>query len=225
MSAFLLLKNTFASLSVYTLKSLPGEHIFALRSHSNIPHLKNKSMFQEIIYTSGLITLLIALIVLPFYLRARKKVSLTPSGAPQSGGIMRTMDLSGHSPSPRILPIIQESFSTPAFENKDDYDFTLEIEDIPSDEELVDWVPDAESVLMKEAEDTVDKIQNVLDNIASHPANAEEVFSKIKAIVSAQTMFIDTGYYEAINHYILVAVKRDVKIEFTEKEIASLWKN
>jgi succinate dehydrogenase flavin-adding protein (antitoxin of CptAB toxin-antitoxin module) len=182
-------------------------------------------MFQEILYTTGLISIVIALIVLPFYFRTRKKVSLSPTGVPQSMGMIRTMEMSEQSSSPRILPIMQESFPSQSFDDRDTYDFTLEIKDLPSDEDLTDWVPDAESVLMKEAEDTVEKIQTVLDNIASYPANPEEVFSKIQAVVSGQKLFINTEYYDAINHFIMVAVKRDAKIEFTEKEVASLWKD
>jgi len=182
-------------------------------------------MFQEILYTSGLFTIVIALVILPFYLRTRKKVSLTTSGEQHSIGMIRTLDMSGTSSSPHILPIIQESFPSQSFDDKGVYDYTLEIEDLPSDEDLADWVPDAESVLMKEAEDTVEKIQTVLDNIASFPPNPEEVFSKIKAVLSSQKIFLDTEYYDAINHFVLVAVKRDAKIEFTDKEIASLWKD
>lgn len=182
-------------------------------------------MFQEILYTSGLITVVIALIILSLYFRARKKVSLSPSCTSHLIGIMQTVDIAGKGPSARILPIIQESFHAPLRDTQPEYDFTIEVDNIPSDEDLVDWVPDAESVLMKEAEETVDNIQDVLDHIASYPANPEEVFSKIKAVVSPQKMFLNTEYYEAINHYIAVAVKRDAKIEFNEMEIASLWKD
>jgi hypothetical protein len=182
-------------------------------------------MFQEILYMSGLITAVVALVILPLYLRNRRKISLTTPHAPQTTGMLRTMDLSGQRSSARILPIIQDSFSSPSINNRNNYDFTLEIEDLPSDEDIIDWVPDAESVLMKEAEDTVDNIQNIIDNIASNPPNPEEVFTKIKAVLSSQRMFLDTEYYEAINHYIFVAVKRDTKIDITENEIVSLWKD
>lgn len=181
-------------------------------------------MFQEILYTSALMSIVIALIILPFFFRARKKISLTSSGEPQSIGLTGTMGMLVHGTSPRILPIIQDSFPVHPFENRQEYGYSIEIDDLPSDEDLVDWAPDAESVLMKEAEDTVEKIQNVLDTISSYPPNPEEVFSKIKAVVSPQKIFLDTEYYEAINHFILVAVKRDAKIEFTEREMASLWK-
>jgi hypothetical protein len=181
-------------------------------------------MFQEIFYTSGLITVVIALIILPIYFRTKRKLSLHPSAGPQAMSTPRIINMSGVESAQRILPVIQDIRPSQSFDTESDYDFTLEIEGLPSDEDLIDWIPDAESVLMKEAEETVDKIQTVLDNIASYPPDPKEVTSKIKSVLSSQILFLDTEYYHAINHFILVAVKRDTRIELTEMEIASLWK-
>jgi hypothetical protein len=49
------------------------------------------------------------------------------------------------------------------------------------------------------------------------------VTSKIRAIVTSYTILEDTEYYDSINHYISVAVKRDAAITLSGEEIQALW--
>jgi hypothetical protein len=93
--------------------------------------------------------------------------------------------------------------------------------DLP-DFEIMD---DDENVLLKEAEKVVEEIQEVIDHIASSPANAEEVFTKVRNIVSAYTFFMDTEYYDAINSFVAITVQRDCDLSFTQKDLKALWQS
>ena len=104
-----------------------------------------------------------------------------------------------------------------------DEDF-LEIKGMPSDEELLALLPEAESFLLKEAEYVVEELQDVIDHIASAPPNPEEVRSKLHAILCEYALFFNTSYYEAINHYVETALQRDLDLKFTELELHGLWK-
>ncbi|GGH59797.1 hypothetical protein HNQ91_000712 [Filimonas zeae] len=86
-----------------------------------------------------------------------------------------------------------------------------------------EWLPMAESILLKQAEEVVDEIQNTINNIASLPVNREEVTTKLNAILSNFNIFRNTEYFEALNSYVTMAVKRDCDIELTEKEVHQLW--
>jgi hypothetical protein len=108
---------------------------------------------------------------------------------------------------------------------------------LPVDEDAEEQLPplvDADSpyleveqtqlTLLKEAENVVEQIQGVLNhNIASYPANPDEVFSKIRAIVSEYSFFFDTEYYDAINSFIALAVHRDCDLQVTEDDLKTLW--
>ena len=82
---------------------------------------------------------------------------------------------------------------------------------------------DEEITLLTEAERAVEEIQDVVNNIESHPANPEEVFTKIRAIVSEYRIFLDTEYYDAINSFVAVTVQRDCDLTLTEEDLKSLW--
>lgn len=92
-----------------------------------------------------------------------------------------------------------------------------------TDEDVIEWLPEAESALLAEAESAIGRIQEVLNHIASSPANPEEVTSKISAIVTSYVILQDTEYYDSINHYISVAVRRDADITLSGEEIQALW--
>ena len=79
------------------------------------------------------------------------------------------------------------------------------------------------SFLLKEAEWVVEQIQEVVDHITSRPANPDEVFTKIRAIVSQYTLFENTEYYEAINNFVAVTVQRDCDLALTADDLKALW--
>lgn len=82
---------------------------------------------------------------------------------------------------------------------------------------------DQEITLLTEAERAVEEIQEVVNNIESHPANPEEVFTKIRAIVHEYRIFLETEYYDAINSFVAVTVQRDCDLTLTEDDLKSLW--
>lgn len=84
-------------------------------------------------------------------------------------------------------------------------------------------VDDGAVTLLKSAEHVVEQIQEVVDGIASHPANPEEVYTKIRAIVSQYSFFEGTEYYDAINSFIAVTVQRDCDLALTEEDLKTLW--
>lgn len=93
----------------------------------------------------------------------------------------------------------------------------------PNPDEPWPFAAEQPVTLLKEAELVVEKIQDVVDHIASRPANPEEVYTKIQAIVSDYSFFFDTEYYDAINNFISVTVHRDCDLQLTEDEIKGLW--
>lgn len=92
-----------------------------------------------------------------------------------------------------------------------------------TDDNVVEWIIEAESVLLSEAEYVIGEVQDILDHIASSPANPVEVTSKISAVVSAYSILENTEYYEQINQYISKAVKRDAGLELSADDIHALW--
>jgi len=116
------------------------------------------------------------------------------------------------------------SFVSPAQSRLKDEGLTDDLPEEPSfpDEDLP--FPEEQQVtLLKEAERVVEQIQHVVDNIASRPANPEEVFTKIQAIVSEYSFFFDTAYYDAINRFVAVTVHRDCDLQLTEEDLTTLW--
>ncbi len=93
-----------------------------------------------------------------------------------------------------------------------------------TDESFLEMTDDeGGTTLLKEAERVVEEIQYVVNNIASHPANPEEVFTKIRAIVSRYRLFLETEYYDAINNFIVVTVERDCDLTLSEEDLTALW--
>lgn len=96
-----------------------------------------------------------------------------------------------------------------------------------SDEDDMVMANEEEGFLLKSAELVVEQIQSVVDEIAArpnpHPANPEEVFTKIRAIVSQYPIFENTEYYDAINNFVAVTVQRDCDLALTPDDLKGLW--
>jgi hypothetical protein len=94
--------------------------------------------------------------------------------------------------------------------------------DQPDDDvEMID--EEDSSFLLKSAEAVVEQIQAVVDQIATRPANPDEVFTKIRAIVSQYTVFENTEYYDAINNFVAITVQRDCDLALTADDLKALW--
>lgn len=113
-----------------------------------------------------------------------------------------------------LPPLIDKPADHPA-EQAGVYDLT--------DEVTVEFDDDGEITLLKEAERVVAEIQFIVDGIESHPANPDEVFTKIRAVVSDFSFFEGTEYYDAINSFIAVTVQRDCDLALTEEDLKALW--
>lgn len=87
----------------------------------------------------------------------------------------------------------------------------------------LEFVEDEASTLLKEAEKVVENVQEVVNHIASSPANKDEVTSKIKNILSNYSIFHNTEYFDAINSFIQVTVERDCSIQLSREELIALW--
>ncbi|MFD2886897.1 hypothetical protein [Chitinophaga cymbidii] len=118
-----------------------------------------------------------------------------------------------------LSPSFSNRLPTSSYDPQEpEIDFTEE-----DDSGELELVEDDSSILLKEAEAVIDHIAAVIGNIASHPANPAEVFTKIRAIVSQYGIFQNTEFYDAINRYVAVSVERDLALRFTEAELAELW--
>lgn len=136
----------------------------------------------------------------------------SPKGQINNIDIIPRLVLSEGESSKMILPPTIPS--TPVIEEE------LEAEDQSQLEFLDD---DEGSVLLKEAEKVVDKIQDTINHIASNPPNPEEVTSKIQSVVSSYKLLMETEYYDSINTYIALAVERDCGIKLSPEELQTLW--
>jgi len=96
-----------------------------------------------------------------------------------------------------------------------------------ADDDIMIMADEDESFLLKSAENVVEQIQSVVDEVAAgpspYPANPEEVFTKIRAIVSQYRIFENTEYYDAINNFVAVTVQRDCDLTLTPDDLKGLW--
>ena len=96
-----------------------------------------------------------------------------------------------------------------------------------ADDDIMIMADEDESFLLKSAENVVEQIQSVGDEVAAgpspYPANPEEVFTKIRAIVSQYRIFENTEYYDAINNFVAVTVQRDCDLALTPDDLKGLW--
>jgi hypothetical protein len=96
-----------------------------------------------------------------------------------------------------------------------------------SDNDPMVMIDEEEGFLLKSAEHVVEQIQAVVDDIVAdpspHPANPDEVFTKIRSIVSEYPIFENTEYYDAINNFVAVTVKRDCDLALTPDDLKGLW--
>lgn len=116
-----------------------------------------------------------------------------------------------------LPPLIDRPIVEEEFEMEED-DYYEEGDDIRY--ELVD---DDDLSLLKTAEAIVGEIQSVVNHIASRPANPDEVCSKIHFVLRDMSYLITTEYYDAINSFVAVTVKRDCDLELTKDDIEALW--
>ena len=100
-----------------------------------------------------------------------------------------------------------------------------EFEPLDNYDAILDAMDEEENALLIDAERLVEKIQVVVNNIASYPINREEVTTKISALVSEYAIFMQTEYFDAINSFIAVTVQRDLQIDFTKEDIIALWQS
>lgn len=96
-----------------------------------------------------------------------------------------------------------------------------------SDDDTMVMDDEVETFLLKSAENVVEQIQAVVDDIVDgpspHPANPEEVFTRIRAIISQYRIFENTEYYDAINNFVAVTVQRDCDLALTPDDLKGLW--
>jgi hypothetical protein len=108
---------------------------------------------------------------------------------------------------------------------EENFDFQeISLEEPEAGDDMLEMVVDADSVLLKEAEAVVEKIEETVQQIESSPPNPEEVYSKISSILRGYSIFLNTEYFEAINNFIRITVSRDCNIKWTEQELVALWK-
>ena len=100
---------------------------------------------------------------------------------------------------------------------------TITIEREKTEDPRLEMIEDEETALLKAAEVIVEKVQDIVNKIASNPPNPEEVFTKIRSIVSQYRIFDNTEYFDAINSFIAVTVERDCNIKFTKDQLLALW--
>lgn len=96
-------------------------------------------------------------------------------------------------------------------------------EELVEEDGPLEFLDDEGSVLLKEAEKVVDRIQDTINHIASNPPNPEEVTSKIRAVVSPYKLLLETEYFDSINTYIALAVERDCGIKLSPEDLQTLW--
>jgi hypothetical protein len=91
------------------------------------------------------------------------------------------------------------------------------------EDDLMEMVVGAESVLLQEAEAVVNKLEEVITSFAGSPSTQDALHGKIKSIVSSYSLFKDTEYYEAINNFIRIVVSRECNFKWSEAELHALW--
>lgn len=170
--------------------------------------------------TAAVFLIICTVVIFPAYLNFRRRYQLTAVPM-QSDPVLPGKHLRlvkgresfepSHIPT-ELLPV----------QDVDDISDVVAWSDI-TDDNVVEWIIEAESVLLSEAEFVMGEVQDVLNHIASNPPNPEEVTSKIGAIVSAYTILENTEYYEQVNQYISTAVKRDTGLVLTKADIHALW--
>ena len=170
-------------------------------------------MFTDITSVLLLIAFVIAIICAVLALSGKKNV-LTPlfKGKVNPSLQFSQAAASGYPPQLIDRPVIDLDDNT-----------TITIEKEFAGEPKLEIVEDEETALLKAAEIVVEKVQDVVNHIASSPPNPEEVFTKIKAIVGRYRIFENTEYFEAINSFIAITVERDCGIQFTKDELMQLW--
>jgi len=173
------------------------------------------------------ILIALALIVLYFLCMAivyRKQLAALLSAYNARAGAFSTTD---HQAPPSLMTAHHDLLPPLMDRPEAAYPYEEDEEDVADptleDDPIFEMMDEEQNLLLLEAEKVVEKIQLVVDNIASHPVNPEEVTSKVRAIVSRYPLFIPTEYFEAINNFIAVTVERDCELTLTKDQVTELW--
>jgi len=169
-----------------------------------------------ILATAGFYGLILAFVYGKRHWTAAKAISASDL----SGG---TVSIIGAALTPPVPAFPLSANSPAALPGNDEQDPEEPPVDYSIPDEELPWPEEQQVTLLKEAELVVEQIQQVVDNIQSRPANPEEVFTKLHAIVSDYSFFFDTEYYDAINRFIAVTVHRDCDLELAQEDIHALW--
>lgn len=179
--------------------------------------LTSSQIFTIAIATIAFYGLIIAFVYLRKYLALSPKPLTVPVSTSQSSliGPVISSPVMPLSPAPVL---VQDGGDDGDEVETDEWfdEFDGPDADLPSTDEQY-------STLLKEAERVVEQIQQAVDTVTQRPADPEEVFSKVHAIVSEYNFFFDTDYYDAINRFVAVTVHRDCDIELSEDDLKALW--
>lgn len=160
-----------------------------------------------------IITILVITLFAFITMKGKKNVLAPFFKAKASTSLQFSQAAAGGFPPPLIeRPIIEFDENT-----------TITIERETAEEPKLEVIDDEESALLKAAEIVVEKVQDVISNIASNPPNPEEVTSKIRTIVHPYLIFHGTEYFDAINSFIAISVERDCNIKLTKEDLLALW--
>jgi hypothetical protein len=170
-------------------------------------------MMYNFLLTFLIIAALTALYYLILIIRSGKKVSPVYKGTDVRQMKMKDSLIPSYPPQLIDLPSDRDQTVIPDRGDRS-----------PAPEVKFESVDDHETLLLKAAEVVVEKIQDIVNHIASTPPNVEEVFSKIRAIVHPYTIFHNTEYFDAINSFIAITIERDCSIQFTKQQLLDIWK-
>lgn len=185
-------------------------------------------MSQEILSIPAAVVLVSLSLLLTIIAKISKRVALTNTAKAPPLLNLQTEQTAG--PVDDIMGIAKISQPVPALYKdeipageEDEVPYTLE--NLPSDEELQEWITKQEGVLLKEAEQAAEYIQLAIDNASSYPTTKKKLAEQLNEILVAYYILLETEYFNSINQFIKMAVKRSfADIEFTDEEINVLWK-
>lgn len=142
---------------------------------------------------------------------SRRKLAVVPSLQPP---------ITGASKQNASTPVTND-FITRAIEPVNEYELFLSDDvDFHPEWEIVE---DERTVLLKEAENVVEHVQDIVSHVASNPPNEQEVVSKLNGLLNKYGLFEQTEYYDAINRFVLITVQRDLGITLDQSTVESLW--
>jgi len=145
---------------------------------------------------------------------SKKKIAMAGAGNGNSSFAATALLMTKHAEFPQLI-------DKPGLDDAGSQE--VELKDSYEEEGELEFMETEDSRLLKEAEQVVTEIQDVVNNIASYPPNQEEVRSKVRNILKQYHIFKNTEYFEAINNFVILTVERDCKITFRQEELPALW--